>query len=419
MASPRRARAVLGAFPIVVLCGLFGISSAPAANAQADPLETTICEINKNPAAYSGKTLRIRGFVSLGFEDFTFHSKECDRGTGIWLMYADDEAEMKYWARTPESGRKAIVYQGESYPLQKDKSYQTFSQLTKVSENNKPTYQVTATLTGVFFAQTTRRFPSGQLLPGPGYGHMGCCHLLIITSVSDVTPVRQSHSAISGIVVDSAGEPLQGVLVEGSVEGRMKNQVRATDKAGRFHFPEPDGDLTITKDGFFPLILPVDSTVREYKVTMKPLTQPDWIIPDCTASELQSERVGEHWKFQIPPGAQPIGFPKDWKSFKPLDLVSVPFGDDKEALMVRKSPLPDSLDIPYNLLGNLAEADFRWIRDARGRLVGADVRGTLDNGSHQRVATFLGFGDASYVEVSSDAASYFDGIISSACYARQ
>lgn len=151
---------------------------------------------------------------------------------------------------------------------------------------------------------------------------------------------------------------------------------------------------------------------------MKPLTELDWIIPDCTTSELQSERVGEQWRFQIPPGAQPIRF-LNLKSLKSFDLVSLPFGDDKAALMVRKSPLPDSLDIPYHLLGDLAQADFRWIRDARGRLVGADVRGTLDNGTHQRIATFLGFGDASYVQVSGDAASYFDGIISSVCYASQ
>lgn len=169
-------------------------------------------------------------------------------------MYADDKEDMKlYWARIPGPAPKSIVYQGESYPILKDKSYKSLSQLTEASENGKPTYQVTATLTGVFFAQTTRRLPSGQLLPDPGYGHEGCCHLLIITSVSDVTPVRQSHSAISGIVVDSAGEPLQGVSVEGAIEGRIKNQVRVTDKLGRFHFPEPAGDLTITKGGFFPL----------------------------------------------------------------------------------------------------------------------------------------------------------------------
>lgn len=167
-----------------------------------------------------------------------------------------------------------------------------------------------------------------------------------------------------------------------------------------------------------PVILAVDSTVREYRVTMKPLAQPDWIIPDCTTSELQSERVGEQWKFQIPPGTQPIGFP-NWKSLGPSELASLPFGGDGTALMIRKSSLPGTLNVPYYILRNLAQADFRWIRDARRRLVGADVRGTLDNGSHQRVATFLGFGDASYVQVSGDAASYFDGIISSVCYARQ
>jgi hypothetical protein len=407
----------LGALSIAVLCGLLGISSAPAANAQSGPLDTTICEINKNPAAYSGKTLRIRGFVSSGFEDFTFHSKECDRGPSIWLMYADDEPEIKYWTRTPGPGSKTILYQGESYPILKDKSYQNFSQSTQASENGKPTYQVTATLSGVFFAQTSRRFPSGQLLP-EGYGHEGCCHLFIITAVSEVTPVRQDHSDIRGIVINSAGEPLQGASIEGSVEGRLRNWVSRTTKSGHFLFPDTDSDLTITKDGFFPVILAVDSTVREYRVTMKPLTEPDWIIPDCTASELQSERVGAQWKFQIPPGAQPIGFP-NWRSFKPLDLVSFPFGSDGAALMIQKSALPDSLDIPYHLLRDLAQPDFRWIRDARGRLVGADVHGILDNGSHQRIASFLGFGGASYFEVSGEAASYFDGIISSVCYARQ
>jgi hypothetical protein len=416
MASPRD-RAVLGAPRWIIVSALYGllaISASPTASAQSDPLDTTICEINKNPAAYSGKTLRIRGFLSLGFEDFTLHSKECDRGPSIWLMYADDKARMTYFARTHGSWAKAIVYQGESYPLLNDENYQSLIQLTGAWETHKPVYQVTATLTGVFFAQVTKRYRSGQLLPDTGYGHEGCCHLFVITAVSEVTPVRQDYSVTRGIVIDSAGEPLEGA----SIEGYAGSPIVRTDKSGRFRFPYTEGDLTITKDGFLPVILAVDSTVREYRVTMEPLTEQDWIIPDCTGSELKAERVGEQWKFQIPPGAQPIGFP-DWKSLGPSDLASLPFGDDGTALMIRKTSLPGTLNIAYYLLRNLVQADFRWIRDMRGRLVGADVRGTLDNGTHQRVATFLGFGDASYVQVSGEAASYFDGIISSVCYARQ
>jgi hypothetical protein len=401
-----------------ILFGFLGNQFTSTANAQTEPLETTICEINRNPEAYSGKALRVRGFVSSHFEDFTLHSKDCDRGTGIWLMYANNKSDMNYWARSAESTANTVAYLGESYPIVKDKSYDDFLHYVEDWKNDQPVYQVSANLTGKFFAITWKKYPSGQVLPNPGYGHLGCCHLFIITAVSAVTPIPQDHSDIRGIVHNPSGEPLKDVSVEGYLVGRTKNPVSKTGKSGRFRFPDTDSDLTITKDGFLPVILVLDSTIREYNVTLRPLTEPDWIVPDCKESDWNADSVGDHWRFQLPHGAQPLGIP-NWKSFKPVDFVSVPFGSDGTALMLHRSPFPEGLDIPYYLLRDLSQSDFRWIRDARGRIVGADVRGTLDDGAHQRIATFVGFGEASYSRVSADASSYFDKIITSVCYARQ
>ena len=194
-------------------CSAWLVISPIKGYAQAEPLDTTICEINKDPKAFNGKTIRIRGFVVDEFENFTINSKSCNRGSGIWLVYADDKSGTSYWAHSPWPDEEIVPYRGESYPLLKDNNFNEFQRLIRAEQDRKSTYQVTAIITGKFFARRFKRYPSGQVIADGGYGHLGCCHLLIVMSVADVTPVRQDHSNIRGVVVDPAGKPLEGVSV--------------------------------------------------------------------------------------------------------------------------------------------------------------------------------------------------------------
>src|SRR5580704_11993161 len=42
-----------------------------------EPQQVTICELTKDPAAYNQKLIEVTGFVSHGFEDFTFLDPSC------------------------------------------------------------------------------------------------------------------------------------------------------------------------------------------------------------------------------------------------------------------------------------------------------------------------------------------------------
>jgi hypothetical protein len=399
---------------LAIPCVLFALSFTSVVLAQSEPIDTTICEINKSPTAFSGKMLRIRGFVSSGFEDFTFHSKDCDRGTGIWLMYADDKADMNYWSRTPKPGEKTVEYQGESYPIVRDKDFREFTNLIAVEENEEPVYQVTATITGIFFAQTQKRYWSGQVLPDPGYGHLGCCHLLVMTAVSEITKVRTNHSKIRGLVVNPEGRPLQGVSVEAYGAGIGKNHIAHTNQSGMFRSPRAY-ELQVTKDGYQPSIVVVDSATRDYEIVLRRLPQPDWIVPDCPVARTDVRRIGRLWQFEIPNGTEATELPNQGLSTK-QGWASIPFGSDEERMGLSGALFPDMMDIHYYLLRDLPVASFRWIRDSRGPLVGADIRGITETGTVERLVTFLGFGDAFYVKVMPRTAEFFDHIIDSVCY---
>src|SRR5688572_13745873 len=63
--------------------------SAPVRSAQLNKSEervkVSLCDVKKDPAAYNHKLLEITGFVSHGFEDFTFFDTACSSWPGIWL----------------------------------------------------------------------------------------------------------------------------------------------------------------------------------------------------------------------------------------------------------------------------------------------------------------------------------------------
>jgi hypothetical protein len=49
------------------------------------PLDTTICEIEKDPTAFNNKLVRVRGIVLIGSEYSTIDDEACPPGMGLWF----------------------------------------------------------------------------------------------------------------------------------------------------------------------------------------------------------------------------------------------------------------------------------------------------------------------------------------------
>jgi hypothetical protein len=202
-------------FAVLFIVFSMGLPLAGAQAAVPTPeiaLPVTACKLSQEPQRFEGKLVRVRGIVSRGFEvfiigdsSFPFTSPEC--GANIWLEPGGDgkgprpyvvlhprwpQADMQEWAE------QARV---DSVRLQQDQQYQEMLQRLSAYRQREPDgtsceglwlcslYKVTATITGRFFAMRKTRLPDGRAYLH-GYGHMGCCHLLVIEQVTDLLAER-------------------------------------------------------------------------------------------------------------------------------------------------------------------------------------------------------------------------------------
>jgi len=162
------------------------------------PVHVTPCDLVNSPQQYAGKVVQVRARISLAFEDFSLAQPGCeDKYPGVWLMYGGDEptptsSTVNDLSRKPGS---VLKVNGRPIPLVHDAALDLFrDRLTAIRIgpigdhpcNDCYLYEVTATLTGVFFAATD------DAQQHSGYGHLGCCHLLAIQQVSDVDATRTS-----------------------------------------------------------------------------------------------------------------------------------------------------------------------------------------------------------------------------------
>jgi hypothetical protein len=164
------------------------------------PATVAFCDLLANPQAFDGQWLQVRGRISLGSEDFTLGEPGCDKplARAIWLEYGGDEETPTKFCCGDHSRRKEqdIVVRGQTIPLVRDASMAEFLQKVSARRSRRANaepcgsvrcnlYTVSATLTGLFLAAPED--PHGEL---KGYGHLGCCHLLVIYRVSDVVAAR-------------------------------------------------------------------------------------------------------------------------------------------------------------------------------------------------------------------------------------
>jgi hypothetical protein len=162
---------------------LAGPVKAPAQATDATQ-EVTICDLKKTPAAFNHKLVKLTGFVSHGFEDFGVYDPECSDWPQIWLEYGGDKGSdtMYCCGVTPKQQRSTdVTVENIKIPLVGDDQFNQFNKIIEKERNST----IHATIIGRFFSGKQEKYPNGKT-GWSGYGHMGCCSLLVIQQVVSV-----------------------------------------------------------------------------------------------------------------------------------------------------------------------------------------------------------------------------------------
>jgi hypothetical protein len=393
---------------VVLFLGLCCVCRS--ARAQEKVLGMSGCELAKNPKTFDGKLIRVRGTLSVHFEDFSLLTDKCETQQGIWLAFGGDVPGIVV-STANDNARKpgsTVKLDGVSYGIEKDENFHKLYALIAARHGEKPDYEVTATLRGKFFAGEESRTIRGAA-NFVGYGHLGCCSLLLITQVADVDSVPRANLTLHGVVTDVNGKPMGGLTVINDVVGGSppERQKAVTNKHGEFTFFNSGQQLRIEDPRYRPLALTVEPGGMPVRVVLQEAKRSDWVISACGDSEPHG-RIGFSALFVLP-----------------KDMESSPYkADDRESIFVYshgEEAVTAELIISRNLDGSMEEANSldseqfgeRWIKDSVGNVLGIDSRG-LRRGEYWREAVFFGNEIAGYW-LRAGRPEKFDGILDSGC----
>ena len=178
--------------------------------------DVTLCELRQHASEFNHKLVRVRGTADLAFETFVQYDPACKdaNSTSVWLTFGGDVTDIAVYCcgdHSREPGRN-IKIEGESVSLLKDPAFDQFYKLLRASRNRMPNgerctgdchlYSVTATLTGFFLAEKNTEKEH------TGYGHLGCCSLLVIQQVTDLSAERRAVPAGAFACEKAQWEPL-------------------------------------------------------------------------------------------------------------------------------------------------------------------------------------------------------------------
>ncbi|MDR3751134.1 MAG: hypothetical protein P4K94_06565 [Terracidiphilus sp.] len=191
---------------------LASLICASACGLYAQVVDTTVCDILKNPVSFNGKMVRIKGTVTAGFDQFAIKDVSCAQDVNsIWLAYPEKSKA--------KAGPAAIVQMqparnfGGTYTaptrtpvsLQKDGEFKNFDSLLATPHDHGngicigcSRFEVTATLVGrldgVASAAITRD-ATGRITGLGGFGNMNAyAARLVLQSVSGVTSKEIDYS---------------------------------------------------------------------------------------------------------------------------------------------------------------------------------------------------------------------------------
>jgi hypothetical protein len=177
----------------------------------AQVVDTTVCDVLKNPKAFDGKIVRIKATVAAGFDQFALKGPGCGHYVNaIWLSYPEGtkgkagpvallQMQMAHnFTGTVQAPARTPVI------LDKSKDFKQFDSLLATSHKGAAMclgctrYEVTATLVGRLDGVDdagVRRDAAGKIVGVAGFGNMNLYKArLVLQSVSDVTPQEVDFS---------------------------------------------------------------------------------------------------------------------------------------------------------------------------------------------------------------------------------
>jgi hypothetical protein len=176
-------------FCIFVLAASPLASQSPSPDPGTEPRSVSLCDIAKDPSSFNQVLVRVTAFVSHAFEDFTLADPSCAAKPGefsVWLSYGGKTQSHTVYCcpgeGSPTDRSRSLSIDGIPVSLLNDATFERFTELLKKESDTT----VRATLVGRFFAgkeETTRGSTWWR-----GYGHMGCCILLVIQRVEAFEP---------------------------------------------------------------------------------------------------------------------------------------------------------------------------------------------------------------------------------------
>jgi hypothetical protein len=193
-------------------------------------VDTTVCEILKNPQSFNGKIVRVKGTAVASFDQFAVKGTGCDTtvNNNIWLSYPEG-TKAKAGPAVMVRVQPAHNFAGEvptvqRTPVELDKSSKDFKQFDSLLATpykkggmclgcNR--YEVTATLVGrLDAAESTKlhRDKAGKIIGFGGFGHMNAYSArLVLQSVSDVTPKEIDYSKTLAATKDDTAPDQSGM----------------------------------------------------------------------------------------------------------------------------------------------------------------------------------------------------------------
>jgi hypothetical protein len=170
--SPVRSRR----YCFALACCAAALFVAASAYAQ-EPEKVTACDLKNHSGDYNHKLIEVTGFVSHGFENFTLYDPGCSAWPEVWLEYGGTvNSGTVYCCATEAHTRTAEpVIENVPIPLVNDSAFREFDAMIQ----GAPDTMVHATIVGTYFAGNGGK---------GGFGHLGCCTLLMIQQIAQVDP---------------------------------------------------------------------------------------------------------------------------------------------------------------------------------------------------------------------------------------
>ena len=236
-------------FALFCLCALSCCLSAQV-------VDTTVCEILKNPVAFNGKTVKIKGTVEAGFTQFVVKGVGCGQKVNdIWLDYpegtkakAGPAAVLELQPARNFAGVVAPAEPRAAVTLEKSKDFKQFDSLLTAPFKGDGLclgcvrYTVTATLVGRLDGVKTGLVidKGGKIASINGFGNLNAYNArLVLQSVSDVASQEIDYSKSAAATKgDKSGEsngtgPIHPVSGEMHLE--RVGDTSITDPVGEAH----------------------------------------------------------------------------------------------------------------------------------------------------------------------------------------